>query len=122
MGNVNKFKSKIFKTLSDAVRLEILGFLRDEEKRVCEIVQHVGIRQPLVSRHLRILRDYGLVKQKMNGTKRLYLVTDPRVFEIIDSVTLDLVDTFSKRAIEQMAVYKKKKRRLLLSRIYVCSR
>jgi ArsR family transcriptional regulator len=104
MGDVNKFRSKIFKSLSDTGRLEILEFLRDEEKCVCDIVQYFGIWQPIVSRHLKILRDCGLVKQRREGTRRLYSVTDPRIFELIDSATVDLVNTLSKRAIEQMAV------------------
>lgn len=104
MGNVNKFRSKIFKALSVTDRLEILEFLRDEEKCVGDIAQYFGIRQSLVSRHLKILRDGGLVKQGREGTRRLYSVTDLRIFELIDSVTLDLVNALSKRAIEQMTV------------------
>jgi ArsR family transcriptional regulator len=81
-----------------------LEFLRDEEKCVGDISQHFGIRQSLVSRHLKILRDGGLVKQRRGGTRRLYSVTDPRIFELIDALTLDLVNALSKRAIEQMTV------------------
>ena len=102
MGDVNKFRSKIFKALSDTGRLEILEFLRDGEKCVCDIARNFGIRQPLVSRHLRILKNCGLVKQREEGTRRFYSVTDPRIFELIDSVTLDLVNALSKRAIEQI--------------------
>ena len=102
MGDVNKFRSKIFKALSDTGRLEILEFLRDGEKCVCDIAQNFGIRQPLVSRHLKILRDCGVVKQRGEGTRRLYSVSDPRIFELIDSVTLDLVNVLSKRAFEQI--------------------
>jgi DNA-binding transcriptional ArsR family regulator len=104
MGNVNKFRSKIFKALSVTVRLEILDLLRDEEKCVGDISQHFGIMQSLVSRHLKILRDGGLVKQRREGTRSLYSVTDPRIFELIDAVTLDLVNALSKPAIEQMTV------------------
>jgi len=102
MGNVNRFGSKIFKALSDTYRLEILELLRDEEKCVCDIARHFGISQPLVSRHLKILKNCGLVKQRGEGTRRFYSVTDPRILELIDSVTLDLVNVLSKRAIEQI--------------------
>ena len=102
MGNSNKFISKIFKALSDTDRLEILNLLRDEEKCVCDIARNFGIRQPLVSRHLKILKNCGLVKQREEGTRRFYSVTDPIIFELIDSVTLDLVNALSKRAIEQI--------------------
>ena len=52
-----KFKAKIFRALSDPVRLEILRFLRDGEKCVCIITPHVNLIQPLVSRHLKILKE-----------------------------------------------------------------
>lgn len=102
MTNGNKFKTKVFKALSDPVRLEILEFLRDGEKCVCEIIPHVGTLQPVVSRHLKILKDCGLVKCRKDGSRRLYSITDPAVFQIINSVTTDLVDALLKRVIEQI--------------------
>jgi len=103
MKNRNKLKAKVFNALSDPVRLEILEFLREGEKCVCEITPHVRIIQPLVSRHLKILKDCGLVKHRKDGNRRLYSVTDPVIFKIIDSVTVDLMQTLSKRIIEQIA-------------------
>jgi ArsR family transcriptional regulator len=103
MKNKNRFKAKVFNALSDPVRLEILEFLRDGEKCVCEITPHVGIIQPLVSRHLKILKDCGLVKHRKDGNRRLYSVTDPVIFKTIDSVTVNLMDILSKRIIEQIA-------------------
>ena len=79
-----KFKAKIFNALSDSTRLEILEFLRTNEKCVCEIIPHVGLIQSVVSRHLRILKDCGLVRRRKDGNRRLYSITDSRLFEIID--------------------------------------
>lgn len=103
MKNGNRFKAKVFNALSDPVRLEILEFLRDGEKCVCEIVPHVGIIQPLVSRHLKILKDCGLVKHRRDGNRRLYSVIDPVIFKTIDSVTVNMMDMLSRRIIEQIA-------------------
>jgi len=103
MKNRNRFKAKVFNALSDPVRLEILEFLRGGERCVCEIVPHVGTIQPLVSRHLKILKDCGLVKHRKDGNRRLYSITDPVIFKIIDSVTVDLMGVLSKRIIEQIA-------------------
>jgi ArsR family transcriptional regulator len=102
MKNWNRFKAKVFNALSDPVRLEILEFLRGGERCVCEVVPHVGIIQPLVSRHLKILKDCGLVKHRKDGNRRLYSVTDPVIFKIIDSVNVDLMTVLSKRIIEQI--------------------
>ncbi|MBX5328829.1 MAG: metalloregulator ArsR/SmtB family transcription factor [Candidatus Bathyarchaeota archaeon] len=100
--NTNKFKAKIFNALADPIRIEILECLRSGEKCVCEIIPHVKIAQPLVSRHLAILKNCGLVKHRKDGNRRFYSVTDPEVFRIIDAVDVDLVDAISKRVIEQI--------------------
>jgi len=98
-----KFKAKIFNALSDPVRLEIVEFLRGGEKCVCEIVPHVGLIQPLVSRHLRILKDCGLVRNSKKGNRRLYSITEPGIFKIVDAVTADLIDSLFKRIVAQVA-------------------
>jgi len=58
--------------------------------------------QPLVSRHLKILKDCGLVKDRKDGNRRLYSVTDPRIFEVVDSITPELAEVLSNRIIEQI--------------------
>jgi len=100
--NQNKLKARIFNALSDPVRLEILEFLRDGEKCVCEIIPHVKLIQPVVSRHLKILKDCGMVKDRKDGNKRLYSITDQRLLEIVDAVTPALADALSRRIIEQI--------------------
>jgi len=96
------FKAKIFNALSDPARLEIVDFLRGGEKCVCEIVPYVDLIQPVVSRHLKILKDCGLLKYRKKGNRRLYSITDYRIFEIFDAVGSDLVDALSKRIIGQI--------------------
>jgi ArsR family transcriptional regulator len=95
-------KAKIFKALGDPIRLEIIEFLRDGEKCVCDIVMHVGIIQPLVSRHLAILKSCGIINDRKKGNRRLYSITDPRIFMAIDAITPELIDTLLKRVIEQL--------------------
>ena len=102
-GSQLRFKAKIFNALSDPMRLEIIEFLRGGEKCVCEIVPHLNLIQPVVSRHLKILKYCGLLKYRKEGNRRLYSVADPRIFEITDVVSSDLVDTLTKRVIEQIA-------------------
>ena len=98
-----RLKAKIFNALADPDRLEILEFIRGGEKCVCEIIPHIGLIQPVVSRHLKILKDSGLVRDRKDGTKRLYSITDSRIFDIIDAATLELIDVISKCIIEQIA-------------------
>jgi DNA-binding transcriptional ArsR family regulator len=98
-----KLKAKIFNALSDPYRLEILEFIRTGEKCVCEIIPHIGLIQPVVSRHLKILKDSGLVRDRKDGTRRLYTITEPKVFRIIDAATPELMNVLSKHIVEQIA-------------------
>jgi len=98
--NQNRFKSAVFHALSDPIRLEIVAYLRDGEKCVCEIVPHLGLIQPLVSRHLKILKDIGIVRCRKDGTKRMYSIVDQKVFGVVDALTAELVNTLAKEAFE----------------------
>ena len=98
-----RFKARIFNALSDPVRIEIIEFLRGGEKCVCEIVPHVNLIQPAISRHLKILRDCGLVKDRKEANWRFYSITDKRILEMIDALDSSLADALSRRIIEQIA-------------------
>lgn len=57
----------VFKALGDARRRRILELLADRERTAGEIAEHFPIAFPSVSRHLKILRDAGLVASRRNG-------------------------------------------------------
>jgi ArsR family transcriptional regulator len=97
----HRLKAKVFYALSDPVRIEILEFIRDGEKCVCEIVPHVNLIQPVVSRHLKILKDSGLVTFRKEGTSRFYSVTLPEVYRILDDVTVEVATAISDKIREQ---------------------
>jgi DNA-binding transcriptional ArsR family regulator len=98
-----RFRAKVFNALSDPIRLQIIEFLRDGEKCVCEITPHLGLVQPLVSRHLRILKSAGLVKRRKEGTWHYYSLTDESILEIIDKLTPQLLESIKRKIIEQIA-------------------
>jgi len=98
-----RFKSQVFHALSASDRLEILEFLRDGEKCVCEIVPHLSLIQPVVSRHLKILKDVGIIRCRKDGTKRMYSIVDPRVYNTLDALTPQLVSVLQKEVMEQMS-------------------
>jgi DNA-binding transcriptional ArsR family regulator len=101
--NRNGFKSTVFHALSDPIRLEILAYLRDGEKCVCEIVPHLNLIQPLVSRHLKILKDAGMIRCRKDGTKRMYSIVDSRVNNVVDALTSDLLNVLTKEVFENVA-------------------
>jgi DNA-binding transcriptional ArsR family regulator len=60
--------------LSEPRRLEILELLRDGEQPVGRLVDRLGLSQPAVSKHLRVLRDAGLVEPRVDAQRRLYRI------------------------------------------------
>ena len=100
--STNRLKSTVFHALSDPVRLEIIDFLRDGEKCVCEVIPHLNLIQPVVSRHLKILKCSGIVKDRKEGNKRLYSISCPEICRIIDEITPELANALSKNIMEQM--------------------
>jgi len=97
-----RFKSTVFYALSDPIRLEIINYLRNGEKCVCEIVPSLNLIQPLVSRHLKILKDAGIVRCRKDGTKRMYSVVDSRIYAVIDALDSELLKTLAKEAFESV--------------------
>jgi DNA-binding transcriptional ArsR family regulator len=61
-----------FAAVSEPVRREILELLRDRERSVSELVERIGLSQPGVSKHLRVLREAGLVRVRPEGRTRWY--------------------------------------------------
>ena len=97
-----KFKAKIFSALADPIRLEIINFLKDGEKCVCEITPYLNLAQPLVSRHLKILKNTGIIKRRKEGTWHFYSLTDKRVDDLIENLTPELTESIKRKIIEQI--------------------
>ncbi len=64
--------SDAFNAVAEPRRREILNYLALQERPVGEIVAALGLEQPSVSKHLRVLRDVGLVRVRREGRKMLY--------------------------------------------------
>ena len=64
--------SDAFNAVAEPRRRDILNYLALQERPVSDIVAGLGIEQPSVSKHLRVLRDVGLVHVRRNGRQMLY--------------------------------------------------
>ena len=62
----------IFEVLADANRRRILDFLLERERPVHDLVDLLQVSQPAVSKHLRVLREAGLVTSRVDAQRRLY--------------------------------------------------
>jgi DNA-binding transcriptional ArsR family regulator len=72
-----------FDVLAEAHRRSILDLLRDSERSVGELVDVLGVSQPAVSKHLRVLREAGLVTARPDAQRRLYRLR-PEPLQAID--------------------------------------
>ena len=63
---------KILDALGDPTRRAILDTLRRGPRPVGELARRLPVSRPAVSQHLKILKEAGLVKDRPNGTRRLY--------------------------------------------------
>jgi DNA-binding transcriptional ArsR family regulator len=66
--------SDVFNAIAEPQRREILVLLRAREWPVSELAQELGMAQPGASKHLRVLREVGLVRGRKAGKQRLYRI------------------------------------------------
>lgn len=71
-----------FDVLAEPSRRKILDLLRDAERPVGALVDALAVSQPAVSKHLRVLRDAGLVDVRVDGQRRLYRLRSAPLREI----------------------------------------
>ena len=62
----------LFDIVADPSRRRVLDLLRDDERTVTELVDALEMSQPAVSKHLRVLRDAGLVEARVDAQRRIY--------------------------------------------------
>ena len=75
--------ARFFKGLGDPVRLRILEFLREGERPVGEIVEHLGLPQNQVSMHLGCLKWCGYVSTRRDGRYIFYSLADIRITDLL---------------------------------------
>lgn len=74
----------VLEAIAEPHRRRILDVLREGESAVGDLVAQLGLTQPLVSKHLRVLREAGLVEVRVDGQRRIYRV-QPRPLVELDA-------------------------------------
>jgi DNA-binding transcriptional ArsR family regulator len=72
-----------FAVLAEPTRRRILDQLRTRESSVSELVEALAVSQPTMSKHLKVLRDGGLVSSRIAAQRRIYRI-ETRPFEDLD--------------------------------------
>ena len=101
---VLELKAEILKALAQPTRLKILELLRNGERCICEIVPAINGEQSNISRHISLMQKSHLVSTRKEGVRVMVKVSDPNVFEILDSIGLLLKKQFieTRRLVQQL--------------------
>lgn len=84
--------------LSEPTRIFILYALKEKPLNVTELTNELNIPQPTTSRHLKILRERGLVFTERQGTAITYHLADDRVIRALDLLRSAMRDRMTQRA------------------------
>jgi DNA-binding transcriptional ArsR family regulator len=101
---VNALHAEVCAGLADPKRIIILYELADGAKNVSDLAKTCGMPQPLVSRHLKVLRERGMVIATRQGPAMEYRLGDYRLIEALDLLRAVLRGHLSRRAelVEQL--------------------
>ncbi len=78
--------SELLKVIAEPHRLKALCLLRGKEQCVCDLMNELGLSQPLVSHHLAVLRHAELVDFRRQGTSVLYSLRPERLQELMGTI------------------------------------
>jgi ArsR family transcriptional regulator len=90
-----------FKAIADPGRLRLLSFIaaqRNAEACVCHLIEPLGLSQPTVSHHLKVLTEAGLLERERRGTWMFYRLVPARVEALRQALAPPVVKTPSKRS------------------------
>ncbi len=96
MGPMMDPRSRFFMALASDQRLRILSLLKDGEKNSAEITRALELDPSVISRHLMMLRNVGLVIARREGAVLFFSLSDKRVWDIIDTATAIIKDWLDK--------------------------
>ncbi len=95
---LNLLHANICQALGDPKRILILYALAEQPRHVSALAADLGMPQPTVSRHLRVLRQRALVLTEREGTAVTYRLADHRIIEILDTMRSVLRDALARQA------------------------
>ena len=79
----------LLKCICDETRFEILELLqKNKELCVNDFVKELEIEQPLVSHHLKTLKNCGIVRSREEGKRSMYAISNSQLYELISNVTI----------------------------------
>lgn len=95
---VNQLHARICSAISEPNRILLLYAIADGPYNVNGLAEKVGISQPAASRHLKVLRDRGLIHAQRDGTQVIYTLADQRFIQALDLLREVMLDQLAQQA------------------------
>jgi ArsR family transcriptional regulator len=95
---VSQLEANLCSAFSDPTRILMLYALHERPRNVTELTAELGATQSTTSRHLKVLRDRGLVRPIRQGVSIVYEITDQRLIEALDIMRSVLRDRIATQA------------------------
>jgi len=95
---ISQLEANLCSAFADPTRILILYALNEHSRNVTELTNELGTTQPTTSRHLKILRERGLVTTTRQGTTVTYELTDSRLIKALDILRDVLRDSITDKA------------------------
>jgi DNA-binding transcriptional ArsR family regulator len=95
---IRELHAQICQALADPTRIMLLYTLAESSKNVGELAEELGLSQPNVSRHLKVLREQGMATATREGANVVYSLADKHVIKALDLMREVLADQLAQRA------------------------
>lgn len=89
---VVRLHAQVCSGLADPNRILIIYSLAEGPRNVNDIANHMELPQPTVSRHLKVLRERGIVRAERDGQSMNYRLSDQRIIQALDLLRATLAD------------------------------
>ena len=96
--SIFEIQADLCKRMSSPIRIEIVHVLRDGPLRVSEIARLTGYPQAIISRHLGVLRNGGVVIDQRHAQVVVYQIANPKIVAICDLMREVLVEDAARRS------------------------
>jgi ArsR family transcriptional regulator len=95
---VTRLHAQICSGLADPNRILIIYCVSDSPKNVTEIATRLELPQPTVSRHLKVLRERGILRAERDGQNIIYSLGDQRIVQALDLLRATMADALKDQA------------------------
>lgn len=94
---INRLHAQVCSGLADPNRILILYKLAEEPHNVSDLANTLEIPQPTISRHLKVLRERGMVHSERDGQSVFYSLADRRIIKALDLLRAILADSLEEQ-------------------------